>query len=144
MEATLFTQPAPAPELVLPGRIVLRPYHQRAIAAARKALATDRSTLVVSPTGSGKAQPLDAKVLTPNGFVPMGEIFPGSVVCTPDGKTAKVLAVYTRGVKNVYRITCTDGASTRSCLAQLWQAHRKYENHQCQPRNMRHLACSAG
>lgn len=54
MEATLFNPPAATPPEIKINRVVLRPYQQRAIAAARKALATDRSTLIVSPTGSGK------------------------------------------------------------------------------------------
>src|SRR5207245_3514738 len=51
----------------------------------------------------GKAQPLDAPVLTPAGYVPMGEIQAGSSVIVADGKPLRVLAVFPLGATNVFR-----------------------------------------
>jgi len=53
--------------------------------------------------GIGKAQPLDARVLTPRGFVNMGDIRVGDQVIGSDGKAHRVLGVYPQGVKEVFR-----------------------------------------
>jgi len=68
----------------------------------------------------GKAQPLDAPVLTPTGYVPMGEVRPGSHVVGADGKPKRVLAVFPQGVKPVFRVRFTDGATVECCDEHLW------------------------
>ena len=65
-------------------------------------------------------QPLDAKILTPTGWTTMGEIKVGDSVIAHDGTPAKVLGVYPKGKKEVYRLTTTDGASTEACDDHLW------------------------
>jgi hypothetical protein len=71
--------------------------------------------------GTGKAQPLDAKILTPNGWITMGEIKIGDEVLTPDGKISKVLGVFPQGEKDIYKITFKDGRSTEACGEHLWK-----------------------
>ena len=66
-------------------------------------------------------QPLDAKILTPTGWTTMGEIKPGSFVIGRDGKSTKVLDVFPKGKKMVYKITTTDGTSTECCEDHLWK-----------------------
>jgi replicative DNA helicase len=68
----------------------------------------------------GKAQPLDAPVLTPAGFVAMGELRPGSVVVGADGKAHRVTGVFPQGVKQVFRVTLSDGATVECCDEHLW------------------------
>ncbi|HYV66320.1 MAG TPA: DnaB-like helicase N-terminal domain-containing protein, partial [Myxococcales bacterium] len=68
----------------------------------------------------GKAQPLDAPVLTPAGFVPMGEVQPGSFVIGSDGRPKRVLAVFPQGTKPVFRVRFTDGAMAECCDDHLW------------------------
>jgi len=68
----------------------------------------------------GKAQPLDATVLTPAGFVPMGRIKAGSLVIGSDGKPHRVLAVFPQGKKLVFRVRFTDGAVVECCDEHLW------------------------
>ena len=65
-------------------------------------------------------QPLDAKVLTPNGWSLMGDLNVGDEVISRDGKPTKVIGVYPKGKKDVYKITTTDGRSTECCLDHLW------------------------
>lgn len=65
-------------------------------------------------------QPLDAKILTPNGWTTMGEVKPGSLVISRDGTPTKVLNTYPKGNKDVYKITTTDGRSTECCEDHLW------------------------
>jgi replicative DNA helicase len=76
----------------------------------------------------GKAQPLDAPVLTPNGFVPMGSLQPGSIVTGADGKPQRVLAVFPQGEKPVYRVRFTDGAVVECCDEHLWSTTTRAES----------------
>lgn len=74
---------------------------------------------------AGKAQPYDAHVLTPSGFVEMGSIRVGDVICGVDGKSQKVLKIYEQGEKDIFRLTFDDGASTECCGEHLWKVYRK-------------------
>lgn len=87
--------------------------------------------LLAAGAGSGKAQPLDCKVLTPEGFKRMGDMKIGTVVSTPDGKTGRVIAVFPQGEKDIYKVTFVDGRSTEACGEHLWAyygAHAKPVN----------------
>ena len=79
--------------------------------------------------GIGKAQPLDAKVLTPCGFVNMGDLKVGDEVIGSEGKAHRVLGIYPQGEKEVFRVTFRDGSTTRCCEDHLWftQTHRERE-----------------
>lgn len=68
----------------------------------------------------GAASHVDAAVYTPFGPKRMGDIKPGDTVCNPAGTTAKVLAIYPQGNKPIFRVTCSDGASTRVTGDHLW------------------------
>lgn len=72
------------------------------------------------PPGVGKAQPLDAKVLTPSGFVDMGDIHVGDKVCTPSGEISTVIGVYPQGYKEIFEVCLSDGAKTQCCNEHLW------------------------
>jgi hypothetical protein len=74
-------------------------------------------------TGAGKCQPLYSKVLTPGGFVQMGDIQVGDLVLTPTGESVKVLDVYEPGKKDVYKLTFEDGRSTNACSDHIWKVH---------------------
>ena len=71
-------------------------------------------TIEVAPLAymRGRAQPVDAPVLTPNGFRPIGRLRVGDLVVGSDGRPTPVLGVYPQGHKPVYRVTTQDGAST--------------------------------
>lgn len=70
--------------------------------------------------GTGKAQPLFAKILTPYGWKTMGDLEVGSVISTPDGDFSTVIGVYPQGVQDIYRITFDDKSSTTATLDHLW------------------------
>jgi hypothetical protein len=76
--------------------------------------------LIYGTEGIGKAQPLDAKVLTPHGFVAMGMLNVGDEVIGSDGRPHRVLGVYPQGEKEVFRVTFRDGSTTRCCEDHLW------------------------
>ena len=90
--------------------------------------ATYKKTLIARPIFAlGKdigylpgPQPLDAKILTPTGWTTMGELKIGDYVIGRDGKKTKVLNIFEKGKKEVYKITTTDGVSTECCLDHLW------------------------
>lgn len=65
-------------------------------------------------------QPLDAKILTPGGWTTMGELKVGVEVISKDGKPTKVLGIYPKGTKPVYKLITTEGTSTECCLDHLW------------------------
>lgn len=68
----------------------------------------------------GKAQPLDAKVLTSTGWKPMGKIAIGEKLASIDGAPSLVSGIYPQGERQVYRITLSDGRTVRACGEHLW------------------------
>lgn len=68
----------------------------------------------------GKAQPLDTRIITPNGSTTMGQIKVGDLVIGRDGKPHPVTAIFPQGEKDVYKITFSDGTTTRCCKDHLW------------------------
>jgi predicted phage terminase large subunit-like protein len=62
----------------------------------------------------------EAEVLTPHGFVPLGDLRPGMQVCNPDGTVSKIRAIHLPGVQQMYRITMADGSSTVAGAEHLW------------------------
>lgn len=70
--------------------------------------------------GTGKAQPLDAPVLTSDGWKPMGAIEVGHQVATADGTFTEVTGTFPQGIKEIYRVHFTDGTSTECCKEHLW------------------------
>lgn len=69
----------------------------------------------------GRAQPLDAKVLTPNGYRLMGDIQIGDQVSGANGLSTTVLGVYPQGKIDVYRVSFSDGTSVECSGDHLWQ-----------------------
>lgn len=80
-----------------------------------------RLWLVAAYAKGGKAQPLDAKVLTPRGWKRMGDIRIGSRVVNPESGTTRVRAVYDHASKPCFRVTFSDGATTECCDEHLWK-----------------------
>lgn len=75
---------------------------------------------LTGPYGSGKAQPLSSKVLTPNGWKTMGDMQPGDVVVNPEGGESRVLRIFPQGLQDVFRLEFSDGASARCTRDHLW------------------------
>lgn len=71
----------------------------------------------------GKAQPLDAKVLTTSGWKAMGDIRPGEKLASLDGEPSLVSGVFPQGERQIYRVTFSDGRSTECCAEHLWRVH---------------------
>jgi phosphate starvation-inducible PhoH-like protein len=82
----------------------------------------ERGTVEVAPLAymRGRAQPLDRRVLTPDGFRPIGELDVGDLVIGSDGLPTPVLGIFPQGRKEVYRLVAQDGAATVCCGEHLW------------------------
>lgn len=74
--------------------------------------------------GTGKAQPLYSKVLTPSGFVTMGSLSVGDTVVAGSGNYAKIVGIYPQGIKPIYEITLSDGSKCRCSDEHLWTVMR--------------------
>lgn len=70
---------------------------------------------------SGKAQPYDAKVLTPDGFVEMGSLKVGDTITGSDGKPQKVLKIFEQGVRDICQIDFADGGWVECDYNHLWE-----------------------
>ena len=83
----------------------------------------ERGTIEVAPLAfmRGRAQPLTNPVLTPDGFVPIGDLRIGDLITGSDGRPTPVLGVYPQGRREVYRVRTQDGASTLCCGEHLWR-----------------------
>ena len=85
-------------------------------------------------TGGGKEMPLDEPILTVHGWKLMGDIRIGDELFSPlNTEPSFVTGIYPQGIKPVYKITTSDGRTSRCGLEHLWmvrtntmvQKHRK-------------------
>lgn len=95
----------------------LKGYQRRACNVMRH---EPRVMLQLSP-GTGKAQPLRAKVLTPGGFERMGDLSVGDMVCSSDGRFYPVTGVYDRGELEMFEVELSDGNVVECCADHLWK-----------------------
>ncbi len=77
-------------------------------------------TVVAARTTMGKALPLDAKIVTPDGWKLMRDIKIGDLVAGSDGNFYPVTGVFPQGVKQTYRVELNDGTVARCCADHLW------------------------
>ncbi|MFK0253401.1 PhoH family protein [Streptomyces sp. NPDC090445] len=79
-------------------------------------------TIEVAPLAymRGRAQPRFTKVLTPDGWRPIGDLQVGDLVVGSNGEPTPVLGVYPQGEKDIYRVTAQDGSWTLCCGEHLW------------------------
>lgn len=87
-----------------------------------------KSTLISHEMGLGKAEPLDSKLLTSNGWIRMGDVKVNDFVVGSDGKPKKVLGVYPQGVKDIYEVCFSDGTSVECCDEHLWNVNTYVRN----------------
>lgn len=85
-----------------------------------------RSDLIIlaARPAMGKAQPLDAKILTKqNGWKTMGEVVIGDELASVDGATSVVSGIFPQGIEQVYRVTFSDNRTTECSGEHLWRVH---------------------
>ena len=75
--------------------------------------------------GKGKAQPISTKIPTPDGYKLMGDIKVGDKVFGSDGELIDVIGVFPQGIKDIYKITFSDGRTSLCCKEHLWNVYTK-------------------
>lgn len=91
--------------------------------------------------GGGKENPLYTPVLTPNGWVTIGDLSVGDMVNTPFGSPAMVLQIFEHNNKDIYEIETFDGRKAHCGLEHLWTFRtkkqiQKYRQHGCVDKNL--------
>lgn len=81
----------------------------------------------------GRAQPVFTKVLTPNGFRPIGELQVGDFVIGSNGRPTAVLGIYPQGFKEIYRVFTQDGSSTLASGDHLWSVYTRGDRRRGKP-----------
>jgi replicative DNA helicase len=79
--------------------------------------------IIAGRPSMGKAQPLDARVKTLTGWKRMGDLRMGDELASVDGRRSLVRAVFRQGVKQIFRVTFSDGRSTECTADHLWRVH---------------------
>lgn len=79
--------------------------------------------LVIGNTGSGKMEPNSRKIPTPNGYKRMGDIKVGDKVFGSNGEPIFVEGVYPQGVKEIYKVTFSDGRYALCGKEHLWNVY---------------------
>lgn len=75
---------------------------------------------IAGAAGTGKAQPIDTRIPTPAGTKLLGDLKVGDYVFNRNKKPVKVLGVFDRGKLDTYKITLSNGDSTRCNDEHLW------------------------
>lgn len=83
--------------------------------------------VIIGSSSFGKAQPLDARIVTPNGFKRMGDMKIGDEVIGRDGKPYKVSGVFPQGVRPIYKVTLSNGTSCECDIEHLWNVNSIYQ-----------------
>jgi len=86
-------------------------------------LAKGEIGVILAPTGVGKALSISEPVLTPTGWVTMGEINTGDKVVGSDGKYQYVLGTYPQGVRPIYKVEFTDDTFVNCDEEHLWSVN---------------------
>lgn len=107
----------------------LLPYQRQAL----NWMDTMKRGILAYDTGMGKSKRVSEPVLTTNGWKPIGKLEVGEQVYGSDGKPHSVLGVYPQGVRPLFEVTFSDGASVVCDEEHLWNVNTKVRNHRGQP-----------
>lgn len=86
-------------------------------------------TFGIGPAGTGKSLRNSEIVYTSIGPVKNGDLIVGDYVCTPDGSSTEILAIYPQGRLNIYRVTFSDGSTVDCSEDHLWVVEDKQKTH---------------
>lgn len=116
--------PRPTPRGPLSVKMLSRDYGLRGYQTVGANFIMDTARegcLLADSMGLGKAQPVSAKVMTPTGWRSIGDIQVGDFVYGSKGIPIRVTGVFPQTKRKIFRITFTDGTSSRSCAEHLWR-----------------------
>ncbi|MCD8208307.1 MAG: hypothetical protein LUD72_10255 [Bacteroidales bacterium] len=83
--------------------------------------------VMIAPSNVGKAQPLDSLVLTPDGYVRMGDIKVGDNVIGGDGEPHSVTGIFPQGPRPIVGMRFDNGATCECDWEHLWTVYRNNE-----------------
>jgi replicative DNA helicase len=86
-------------------------------------LAKGEIGVILAPTGVGKSLSNSEPVLTPTGWVKMGDIKLGDKVIGSDGKEQYVIGVYPQGIRPIYKVEFTDETFVNCDEEHLWSVN---------------------
>ena len=114
----------------LKSSFALREYQKEPVAGVLKDLTAtrDSSTVLQAEPSFGKEQPYSEPVLTPDGWVTMGELEVGSLVINRYGQPVPVVNIFEQGTKAVYRVDFADNSFTHCGLEHLWTVRNRRKN----------------
>lgn len=92
---------------------------------------TNRNFLLIGPAGTGKAQPMYSKILTPSGYIQMKDVNIGTKVFTHSGAIGDVSGIYPQGVRPIYEITLQDKTKIRVSDEHLNVVYRYNQDKKC-------------
>lgn len=88
-------------------------------------------SILEADCGSGKGQPVDAKVLTPAGWRAIGDLRVGDLVIDPDtGLACDVIGVYPRGLQSCYEVGFSDDTTLVVDADHLWHVQERRHKYQ--------------
>lgn len=93
-----------------------------------------QSICLAARPAQGKAQPLHSKVLTPNGWVEIGSLKIGDIICASNGENQYVNGVYHQGKKKNYKVIFDDRTEVLCCDEHLWQTSTRLERRYGSPK----------
>lgn len=76
--------------------------------------------IIIGPSSFGKALSIHELVLTPNGFVENGRLKLCEYVIGKNGQPTKILGIFDQGIRPLYKVTFSDGASCLCDIEHLW------------------------
>ena len=90
--------------------------------AEKVATMMEKGIIEVAPLAfmRGRAQPVERRVMTPDGWRPIGELRVGDLVTGSNGSPTPVLGVFPQGRRPVFTVRAQDGAETQCCAEHLW------------------------
>lgn len=71
-------------------------------------------------------QPIDSLVATPNGFVRIGDLKAGDIICDTKGGTQRVNFVLDKGMQPCVEFTLSDGRTVRSAFSHHWMVKERH------------------
>jgi phosphate starvation-inducible PhoH-like protein len=92
-------------------------------------------TIEIAPLAymRGRAQPVTSRVLTVDGWRPIGSLAVGDLVIGSNGEPTPVLGVYPQGEKETYRVTTQDGGSVLASGDHLWAVSTRDDKRRGKP-----------
>lgn len=101
-----------------------RPYDVQMIGG----IILDEGQIAEMKTGEGKANPVDLKIPTPDGWKTCGDIAVGDLLFDKYGEPTEVLGVYPQGSKMQFEVTLSDGRMIPCANNHLWTVYDECDN----------------